>query len=136
MSRRIPKKGTNTLGSNASRSNTRGAASIVGMDLPSSRLPARALGKRLREIREALNISQHDLSELAHVDPSNIGKIERGQANPKLDTVTRIATALDTSVSDLTRYVTAEHVAPIERRITAADLIRAREEQLRERDAQ
>lgn len=107
---------------------------MESMDLPSSRLPARAAGQRVREIREALNLSQTDLAELSHVDPSNVGKIERGQANPKLDTLTRIATALDTTVSDLVRYVSAEHVAPRERRVTAIDLIRAREEQLRERD--
>lgn len=109
---------------------------MEGMDLPSSRLPARAVGKRMKEIRNALNISQLDLAELSHVHPSNMGKIERGQANPSLDTLTRIATALDTTVADLVRYVTPEHVAPRERRVTAADLIRAREAQLRERNAQ
>ncbi|MBK0418595.1 helix-turn-helix transcriptional regulator [Leucobacter sp. CSA1] len=96
------------------------------MDIPLSRLPARAVGARVREIRLALGISQNDLAELALLHSSNLGKIERGEANPNLDTLTRIATALNTTVSDLTRYVTAEHVAPRERRVTAADLIRAR----------
>lgn len=106
------------------------------MDLSVSRLPARAVGKRVREVRLALGLSQLDLADLAHVHPSNIGKIERGQANPSLDTLTRIATALDTTVADVVRYVTPDHVGPRERRVSAADLIAARAEQLRRFDAQ
>ena len=58
---------------------------------------------------------------------SNLGKLERGDANPNLDTLTRVATALETNVSDLTRYVSADHVSPIDRRVTVSDLIEARD---------
>lgn len=92
----------------------------------------RATGNRVRELRSALGISQQDLAELSQLHPTNLGKLERGQGNPKLDTLSRIATALDTTVADLVRDVTAEIVQPNpRRRITAAELIRARDEQLR-----
>lgn len=98
----------------------------IVMEFPVSRLPARAVGVRIRELRTALGISQQDLAELAAIHASNLGKIERGEANPNLDTLARIATALESSVSELTRYVTSEHVAPVDRRITVSDLIQAR----------
>lgn len=56
---------------------------------------------------------------------SNLGKIERGQANPNLATLTRIATALDTTLADLVRAVRPEHVPERDRRITARDLLHA-----------
>lgn len=96
------------------------------MEFPVSRLPARAVGARVRELRSALGISQQDLADLAMLHASNLGKLERGEANPNLDTLTRVATALETNVSDLTRYVSADHVSPIDRRVTVSDLIRAR----------
>lgn len=105
---------------------------ILGMDIIASRLPARAVGSRVRELRTRLGISQQDLAELAFLHPSNLGKLERGAANPNLDTLTRLAVALETTVSDLTCYVSAEHVSPRDRRVTASDLIRARTAQTQE----
>lgn len=101
------------------------------MDAPFSQLPARAVGSRVRELRADLGISQRDLADLAMLDASNLGKLERGTANPNLDTLARLATVLETNVSDLTRYVAEHHVAPHERRITASDLIRARKQHLK-----
>ncbi|MEB4614630.1 helix-turn-helix domain-containing protein [Leucobacter sp. M11] len=96
---------------------------------------AHEVGARVREIRRATGISQMDLAELATMHFSNIGKIERGQANPSLSTLARIATALDTTVAELTSGVTAVHVPARDRQVTVRDLLRAREEQLA-RDAE
>lgn len=87
------------------------------------------VGARIREVRHVAGISQMDLAELATMHFSNIGKIERGQANPSLTTLARIATALDTTVAELTRGVTAQHVPKRERLVTVRDLLRAREAQ-------
>lgn len=87
---------------------------------------SRAVGRRVRELRQGLGISQQDLADLAQLHPTNLGLLERGHGNPKLDTLARVATALDTSIADLVQYVTADLVVPKKRRITAADLIRAR----------
>lgn len=86
-----------------------------------------AVGKRMRELRTELAISQNDLAALADLHNSIIGKIERGLTNPKLDTLTRIAKALDTNVSDLTAHVTNDLLSPKTReRISAKDLIEER----------
>ncbi len=84
----------------------------------------------MREVRHELQLSQQDVAHLAKLDTSNYGRIERGRSNPNLETLTRIATALDTTVSDLTRYITSEHVSPRDRRVTARTLIEARQNQL------
>lgn len=89
----------------------------------SSLLPAAALGRRIKEVRLSFGLSQQDIAYMASLDTSNFGKIERGKTNPNLDTITRIATALNTTVADLTIYITAEHVAEKDRRLTARQLL-------------
>jgi len=90
----------------------------------------RIVGDRIRFLRRSAGISQQDLCDLAHVHLTSIGRIERGEGNPKLDMLARIATALDTTVSDLVKGIGADDVDPKKRRrITAADLIRARAEE-------
>lgn len=91
---------------------------------------SRAVGSRVRELRQALGISQQDLADLAQLHATNLGKLERGRANPRLDTLARLAVALDTSIADIVRDVTPDDVVPKKRRVTAADLIRARNAEL------
>lgn len=87
----------------------------------------RVVGERVRTIRRERGISQQDLADLAALHATNIGQLERGKGNPKLDTLARIAMALDTSVADLVQDVTTDVVEPkVSRRITAKDLIEAR----------
>ncbi|MBB4071049.1 XRE family transcriptional regulator [Leucobacter sp. OH2974_COT-288] len=88
--------------------------------------PTVPLGKKLKEIRLRLGISQNDAAYLAHIDVSNFGKIERGEANPSLTTLTRIATALDTTVAELTSEITGDNVPDTDRTLTARDFIAAR----------
>ena len=83
------------------------------MDHLISRTPARAVGTRIRELRDMLGISQTELAELATVHSSNLGRIERGQSAASVDTLALIASALGTSVSDLTMYVTAPPVTSL-----------------------
>jgi len=58
--------------------------------------------KNLRMMREAKGLSQEKLARLADVANNTIIKIEAGKnQNPTLDTLKKIARALDVSVDDL-----------------------------------
>ncbi len=67
-------------------------------------------GKRVRELRTAAGITQRDLADLTGIDPSTVGKIERGTANPNLSTIGRIAFALGVTVADLCSYITLDDI--------------------------
>lgn len=49
---------------------------------------------RLKEIRRQRGLSQQQLGEIAGFDQGYISKIERGEANPSLDTIKALAAAL------------------------------------------
>lgn len=53
------------------------------------------LGKRIREIRVARNLTQEDLSELTEIGASSISKIESGHFHPTDENLERIAKALN-----------------------------------------
>lgn len=53
-----------------------------------------SLGIRIREVRSNLNISQEQLAIMANVSRTHMGRIERGDKSPTVDTVERIAKAL------------------------------------------
>lgn len=59
-------------------------------------------GKRVKELRERLNLSQGLLGERAGVDPSYISLLENGKRdNPGVESLQRLARALGTSVAYL-----------------------------------
>lgn len=57
----------------------------------------KGLSTRLSEARKAKALSQQELANLAKVHYTNIGRYERGEANPSTDILNRIATALELS---------------------------------------
>jgi transcriptional regulator with XRE-family HTH domain len=64
---------------------------------------AKALfGKAVRKRRLALGWSQEKLAEKADLHWTYIGGIERGERNVSLVNISKIARALNTSVSELT----------------------------------
>src|SRR5450631_4578801 len=56
------------------------------------------LGKTVRRLRKAYNLSLADLSEQSGVAKSIISQIERNETNPTLATIWRLAQALDVSI--------------------------------------
>lgn len=56
---------------------------------------------KIREIRKAQRVTQEVLAERIGTSQSNISEIEKGKHNPTLDTLTRIADALNVPVGDL-----------------------------------
>ena len=65
------------------------------------------LGEHIRELRLAKGItSQIALANKAKVDRTYIGGIERGERNPSLNMLEKIAKALGTSLSELMKFGT------------------------------
>jgi len=59
------------------------------------------LGRKVRELRLSLNMSQTALAAKAETHQEFISDLERGEANPTLETIDRIATALGVHVVEL-----------------------------------
>lgn len=53
-----------------------------------------SIGKQIKERRKILNVTQSDLAEMANVSANTLYKIEKGQANPTLVVLDKIATIL------------------------------------------
>ena len=84
------------------------------------------LGIRIRDERQRFAISQMELAHLAGIHFTSFGKIERGQANPSLDTILRIASALNLNPAVLVDGLTADMLPDRAHTVTVRDLIRAR----------
>ena len=59
------------------------------------------LGKKIRELRVALSISQEMLAELTNLHRTYIGSVERGERNVSLKNILAISRALKTTPSSL-----------------------------------
>ena len=62
------------------------------------------LGKNIKNRRKNLSLTQQDLADRLDMSLNFVGKIEVAFSKPSLDTLIEIAKALDTTVSDLTRF--------------------------------
>lgn len=58
-------------------------------------------GNAVRERRESKNLSQEELADLCNIHRTYIGGVERGERNPTLRTMLKLAAALDTQLSTL-----------------------------------
>ena len=60
------------------------------------------LARKMKQLREKLDLSQEKLARLADVSNNTIINIEAGkQDNPTIDTLKKVAKALNVSVEDL-----------------------------------
>ena len=59
------------------------------------------LGQRIRNYRTKQGLSQEKLAELSGCHPTYIGQIERGEKNATIESIERIAIALDLPLSKL-----------------------------------
>lgn len=53
------------------------------------------IGNNIRAERNRLRLSQEELAEKIGINVKNLGKIERGQSNPKITTIVSIMKALN-----------------------------------------
>ena len=62
-----------------------------------------AVSARIKYLRLTKSMSQEDLALRAEINPAYFGLVERGLKCPTIDTLYKIATALDVSLSELLR---------------------------------
>lgn len=62
---------------------------------------ARELGERLRAYRTQRGWSQEEMAERADLHTTYIGQLERGEKNATIESISKVAAALDISLSKL-----------------------------------
>lgn len=73
--------------------------------MKSKKVLSKRFGNRVRELRKRKRLSQEAFAALAELDRSYMGAVERGERNPSLWIIARIASALDVTVSELCQGV-------------------------------
>lgn len=63
--------------------------------------PQRDFGQQVRKLRLDQGLSQEALAHASSLDRTYIGGIERGERNPSLKNIAKIATALHVRIGDL-----------------------------------
>ena len=66
------------------------------------------LGQRIRNCRTAKGLSQEKLAEMSGCHHTYIGQIERGEKNATIESIEKIATALEISLSKLFEKIGGE----------------------------
>jgi len=66
------------------------------------------VGRRIRSLRQAKGFTQQDLGERAQLNYKYLGALERGEENPSLLVLERIATALAVELLDLFQFAHEE----------------------------
>lgn len=77
---------------------SREQASIRALDKSRPQLILKAYGSAVRKRRVSLGLSQEELANLASLHRTYIGGIERGERNPSLRNMEKIAVALKESL--------------------------------------
>ena len=62
---------------------------------------AKSVGQRIRNYRTQLGWSQEKLAELSGCHPTYIGQLERGEKNATLESIEKIASAMNIPLSKL-----------------------------------
>ena len=61
----------------------------------------RRFAKNMKKFRQAKGLSQGDIHRITDIDRAYISNLEAGKQNPTLETIAKIAKALDVSIGDL-----------------------------------
>ena len=73
----------------------------------------RAVGARVKSLREAMDLSLRDLAERSGVSAPMLSQVERGDTSPTLAVAEKIAAGLDLSLSQLLRLDEDRHVVVV-----------------------
>jgi transcriptional regulator with XRE-family HTH domain len=71
---------------------------------------ARAVGPRIRALRDSMGLSLRDLARRSGVSAPMLSQVERAEASPTLAVATRIAAGLDLTLSQLLRLDENHHL--------------------------
>ena len=70
---------------------------------------AKIVGQRIRNYRTKLGLSQEKLAEHAGCHPTYIGQLERGEKNATIESIEKIASSLNISLSKLFENLVVEN---------------------------
>ncbi|MEJ9151578.1 MULTISPECIES: helix-turn-helix transcriptional regulator [Bacillus] len=84
-----------------------------------SELP-RIIGERIRTFRKEKGLSQEELADIANLHATYIGQLERGEKNATLESIEKVARALEISLEDLFRSI---HPNPNSQEYTLSQII-------------
>jgi len=62
---------------------------------------SKKVGKQIRIIRKKKKLTQEEVAHRTRIHVSTLGRIERGESNPSLQTINRIAQALRIKTKEL-----------------------------------
>lgn len=79
---------------------------------PTAEQDQRILGDALRALRKEAGLTQEQLADRLGVDPTFVGRLERGQRGAHWRTIRRVLTALDASVGDFAAAIEAVERQP------------------------
>ena len=87
------------------------------------------LGQKIRQIRISQGLSQEELALRAGMNPAHLGHIERGLKSPTIDTISKIADALNVELSLLFDFEqNTTHSAPNTKIIAAVSDLTERQQ--------
>ena len=66
---------------------------------------SKAVGDRIRTLRNEQNLSQEELAERANINPTHLGRLERGEKSATLDSLEKVVIALGITFEDLFKYI-------------------------------
>ena len=67
--------------------------------------PLKELGARIRDRRKTLDKTQEELADIAEIDRSYLGGVERGERNLTFTILCQICTALECDVADIAKGI-------------------------------
>ena len=71
------------------------------------------LGKRIKHLRNMKDMTQEMLAVKAKMNPAHIGQIERGEKSPTVDTLEKIANALEVDLAYIFSFENDTSKAPV-----------------------
>lgn len=71
------------------------------------------VGENIRKIRKEKRLTQKRLGELCGIDEANIRKYELGKANPKIETISKISSALGVTTYEILGITTEQLLQPL-----------------------
>jgi DNA-binding XRE family transcriptional regulator len=89
------------VGANRHRQNPTHAANVVTAEIETAKAPSKQFAENMRRSRKRHGLSQEDLAHACGLHRTEISLLERGDRDPRLSTVVRLARAMDCSASSL-----------------------------------